>query len=79
MKKKIKYTDESLGDIKLVSDHFPKPHELVFKEDTVKVTIELTKNSVAFFKEQAKKHHTHYQAMIRTLLNYYSTICGNER
>ena len=38
MKQKIKYTDEPIGKIKIVKDFLPKPDELVFKEDTVKVT-----------------------------------------
>lgn len=65
-----------MGNIKIVPDFLPKPQELVLKEDTVKVTIELSANSVSFFKQQAKKYHTHYQAMIRYLLNYYTTLCS---
>jgi predicted DNA binding CopG/RHH family protein len=71
MKKKIKYTDEPLGDVKVMDDFLPPPHELAFKEDQVKVTIGLTKSTVDFFKLEAQKHHTQYQKMIRRLLDLY--------
>ena len=71
MKKKIKYTDEPLGDVKVMDDFLPSPQELAFKEDQVKVTIGLTKSTIDFFKLEAKKHHTQYQKMIRRLLDLY--------
>ena len=71
MNKRIKYTDEPLGDVKVVDDFLPSPSELAFKEDTVKVTIGLSKASIDFFKKQAKTHHTQYQKMIRRLLDFY--------
>ena len=72
MNAKIKYTDEDIGPVKVISDFLPAPEELVFKEDTVKVTIALSKESVEFFKQEAKKHHTQYQRMIRRLLDAYT-------
>jgi predicted DNA binding CopG/RHH family protein len=71
MKKKIKYTDEPLGDVRVIDDFLPSPSELAFNEDQIKVTIGLSKTSVDFFKKQAKKHHTQYQKMIRRLLDLY--------
>jgi len=71
MKKKIKYTDEPLGDVRVVDDFLPSPVELAFNEEQVKITIGLSKNSVDFFKKQAKKHHIQYQKMIRRLLDIY--------
>ncbi|MFC1652549.1 CopG family transcriptional regulator [Planctomycetota bacterium] len=71
MKKKIKYTDEPLGDVKVIDDFLPAPYELAFTEDQVKVTIGLTKSTIDFFKQEAKKHHTQYQKMIRRLLDLY--------
>lgn len=67
------YTDESLGDVRVIDDFLPTPEELVFKEDNVKVTLGLSKRSVEFFKKEAKKHHTQYQKMIRRLLDLYAT------
>jgi len=72
MKKKIKYTDEPMGKVKVVSDFLPTPEELVLKDETVKVTIALSKSSVDFFKNEAKKHNTQYQKMIRRLLDEYT-------
>ena len=72
MSKKIKYTDEPLGDLKIVEDFLPSPEELTFKDDTVKITISLSRSSVDFFKREAKKHDTHYQKMIRRLLDAYT-------
>lgn len=74
MKKKIKYTDEKIGKIKIVKDFLPTPEELIFKEDTVKITLNLSKSSVEYFKELAKKHDSQYQKVIRTLLDNYTTV-----
>ena len=71
MKKKKRYTDEPLGDVRIVDDFLPFPGELAFNEEQVKVTIGLSKNSVDYFKKQAKKHRTQYQKMIRRLLDIY--------
>ena len=73
MRKATKYTDESLGKIRVINDFLPPPSGLVFKEDTVKVTLGLSRRSVDFFKKQAKKHDTQYQKMIRRLLDLYVT------
>lgn len=72
MKKVIEYTDEPMGRIKLVNDFLPSPEQLILKEETVKVTLALTKESVDFFKRAAKEQHTHYQTMIRVLLDQYT-------
>ncbi len=71
MKKKIKYTDEPMDNVQVVTDFLPSPEELAFKEETVKITISLSKSSVDFFKEIAQKHSTQYQKMIRNLLDEY--------
>jgi len=72
MSAKIKYTDEELGELQVIPDFLPSPEELAFKEDTVKVTIALSKSSVDFFKKEARKHKTQYKKMIRRLLGAYS-------
>lgn len=71
MKQKITYTDEPMGRLKRVEDFLPTPEELAFKEETVKVTISLSKASVDFFKKEATRHQTQYQKMIRRLLDEY--------
>ena len=72
MSAKTKYTDEPIGPLKVVPDFLPSPEELAFKEDTVKITIALSKESVEFFKQEAKRHHVQYQKMIRRLLDAYT-------
>lgn len=72
MNKKTTYTNESLGKLKIVPDFLPSPEELSLKEETVKVTISLSKSSVDFFKSEAQKNKTQYQKMIRRLLDAYT-------
>lgn len=73
MKKRIRYTDEPLGNLHVVDDFLPSSEELAFKEEKVKVTIALNKTSVDYFKKEAQKYHTHYQKMIRRLVDFYVT------
>ena len=73
MRKKIKYTDEPMGKVRVVSDFLPSPEELALKDETIKVTIALSKASVDFFKNEAQKYNTQYQKMIRRLLDEYAT------
>ncbi len=72
MKKKIRYTDEPMGEVKVVRDFLPPPEKLVPKESNVKITISLSKASVDFFKKEAKKHRTSYQKMIRRVIDVYT-------
>ena len=71
MKKKIRYTDEPLADLCVIEDFLPSPEDLAFREDTVKVTMALSRTSVDFFKAEARRYHTHYQKMIRRLIDHY--------
>lgn len=71
MSKKIQYSDEPLGDIEFVPDFLPSPEELAMKKQNTKITITLSSESVAYFKEAARKHHMQYQKMIRELLDEY--------
>ncbi len=72
MKEKIKYKDEPMGKVKVIKDFLPSPEELALKEETVKVTISLSRASVDFLKNEAKKYNTQYQKMIRRLLDEYT-------
>ena len=71
MKKSIVYTNEPMGEVRVVEDFLPSPEELAFREETVKVTISLSKESVEFFKREARRHGIPYQRMIRRLLDEY--------
>ena len=74
MKKKIVYTDEPMGEVRVIQDFLPSPEELALKEETVKITISLSKASVEFFKNEARKYNTQYQKMIRRLLDEYAFL-----
>ena len=71
MKKYVHYTDESMGDIKIVKDFLPPPDKLVFKRKNIKITMALDEESVVFFKKIAQRNHVPYQTMIRNLINTY--------
>lgn len=71
MNNKTKYTDEPMDDVKIIEDFLPSPQELALKEETVKITIALSKRSVDFFKDQASNYKTQYQKLIRRLLDEY--------
>ena len=71
MTAKTRYTNELLGEYRVVPDFLPPPHELAFRDEGVKVTIALSKRSVEFFKSHAAKNRTQYQRMIRQLLDAY--------
>ena len=73
MKNKIKYTDEPMGKLRAVKDFLPPPDQLVLKEENVKITISLKKESVDFFKKKAKEHHSSYQKMIREVVDWYAS------
>jgi len=55
MNKQIQYSDEPLGELRIVADFFPSPEELALRSKNTKVTISLSSESVAYFKEAAKK------------------------
>ena len=71
MTAKTKYTNEPIGEYRVVPDFLPPPHQLAFRDEGVKVTIALSKRSVEFFKSHAAKNQTQYQRMIRQLLDAY--------
>ena len=71
MSSRIRYTDEPIGEYRVVPDFLPPPEQLAFRDEGVKVTIALSKRSVDFFKLHAAKNRTQYQRMIRQLLDAY--------
>ncbi|WP_052290658.1 CopG family transcriptional regulator [Rickettsia akari] len=72
MSKRIKYNDVATVEVTIVKDFLPHPRELLLKDDSVKVTISLSKESVEFFKSEAASAHVPYQKMIRMLLDKYT-------
>jgi predicted DNA binding CopG/RHH family protein len=61
-----------LGKLEIVKDFLPSPDKLVLKEDGVKVTLSLSRRSVAFFKAHAARSKVPYQRMIRSLVDSYA-------
>ena len=78
MKRAAKYSSapkgisEAIRNSQLVPDFLPPPEQLVRKEQQVKVTINLSKRSVDFFKQAAANEGVPYQAMIKSLLDRYA-------
>jgi predicted DNA binding CopG/RHH family protein len=66
------YTEGEIGELIVVDDFLPPPAELVLREDTVKVTLALSRRSVDFFKREAERARVPYQRMIRALVDAYA-------
>jgi predicted DNA binding CopG/RHH family protein len=71
-KQTVKYTDGEIGRFKVIKNFLPPPEKLVLREDTVKVTLALSRGSVDFFKREAAKQKVPYQRMIRALVDAYA-------
>ncbi len=63
---------EAIEQSEIIEDILPPPDKLVYKEDNVKVTLQLSKKSVTLFKRYAKKNGYRYQRMIRNLVDQYA-------
>ncbi len=72
MNRKQRDSDLPIGKLTRIRDVLPPPEELVVPEQTVKVTLLLSKASVKFFKDRAAQHRTKYQRMIRELVDRYT-------
>jgi hypothetical protein len=48
MRKKIKYTDEPIGPVKVEADFLPSPEDMAFKKESTKGTLSLSKSSIEF-------------------------------
>ncbi|MDP2653259.1 MAG: CopG family transcriptional regulator [Candidatus Omnitrophota bacterium] len=72
MTKKKTNGDQPTGKLTRVPDFLPPPEELVLPDETVKVTLSLTRSSVEFFKREARKNNIKYQKMIRELVDRYA-------
>ena len=78
MSKKITYKDNPFGKVTLgerVSlKGLPRPAALARAEKTRKITLSISEDSLAFFKQQAAKYDIPYQVMIRRLLDEYRSL-----
>ena len=74
-RRKAEYTDDAgeiVGQLRPANDFLPPPDKLVLREDSVKVTLSLSRRSVDFFKREADKQQIPYQRMIRALVDEYA-------
>ena len=49
MSNQIQYSEGEIGDFKIIPDFLPTPSEMAMKNESTKVTISLSSESVAFF------------------------------
>ena len=73
MKRKPRVRDENMpiGKLTIIPNFLPPPEELVFPDDIVKVTINLHKSDVEFFKQKAGISRVKYQQMLRAVIRQY--------
>ena len=76
--KTVRYTKGEIGEARVVTDFLPPPGKLVLADETVKVTLSLTRRSVDFFKREATRRRVPYQRMIRALVDTYSESRGKK-
>ena len=63
---------EAIEQAEVIPDFLPPPDQLVLKEETVRITLNLNKKSVDFFKLRARENGIPYQRMIRKVLDIYA-------
>lgn len=71
MNNRIPHPAYPIGDVTIVRDFLPSPEQLVPRKNTIRVTMEFTKESIEFFKREAQNHNASYQPMIRNLVDVY--------
>lgn len=70
-----KKTDDSNIDFELgarVIDFLPQPEQLIRRSEMQRVTMEIPKSTLLFYKNYAKQSGSSYQGMIRELLTQYA-------
>ena len=72
MSKGTSEADFPVGRLTRIKDVLPPPEKLVVPEETIKVTLLLSKSSIRFFKQKAAQHRTKYQRMLRELVDRYT-------
>ena len=68
---------ESILQENVVNDMLPPPDQLVFKEENERITINLTRSSIKFFRAKAQEMNIPYQRMIKQILDLYSKKYSN--
>jgi hypothetical protein len=78
MKKRVHYTDEPM-QMRLIKDFLPSPQQLATRGKRVKVSVEISKSSLDFFRQQAGRSKMQAKNMIGTLLDVYATQYGHSQ
>ena len=71
MIRKQRDSNMPIGKLVPIPDDLPPPSELAKPLQGVRITIFVSKTSVAYFKRNARKYHTKYQRMMREVLDGY--------
>ncbi len=80
-KTKAKYTDdkgEISGSLRRIADFLPSPAELAGDVPKARITLDVDRTALEFFKREAKKQKTSYQRMIRNLLTHYASATARK-
>ena len=62
---------EPIGNVTIVNDFLPAPDQLVPKKNTVRLTLDFTKESIEFLQREAQSQDASYEVMIRKLVDAY--------
>ena len=62
---------EPIGNVTIVDDFLPPPEQLVAKKNTVRLTLDFTKESIEFLQQEAQSQDASYEVMIRKLVDAY--------
>jgi hypothetical protein len=71
MKSTIPDPAEPMGNVTIVDDFLPPPEQLVPKKNTVRLTLDFTKESIEFLQREAQSQDASYEVMIRKLVDVY--------
>lgn len=64
--------DMPVGKLTIIPDFLPPPEKLFLTESKLKITFEIEKETLEFFKKYAGKSGQKYQRLIREVLKSYA-------
>lgn len=72
----MKYEEQPDTEWEVVADFLPSPDVLAAANKYVEVSIAVTPETVALFKEQAMKYHREYNELMARVVEAYAAKCG---
>jgi len=78
MQKPIRYrkaprdVQAALTQAEVVTDFLPSPRQLLTKEETATLQLRVSKRTMQFFRQQAKRYRTTTQSVIRRVMDTYA-------